>query len=703
MKTISKKLLTLLLAVVMITALAVPTFAVDSLSYSGEEVAFIKADGSQFGMFTAQEGTTASIEGENVVIHYVPKNTAVYNALHFGAIDDAELTKDVAFNEDGTFDLTSAKDKCGTAIPVAPIKAKDGKTTSDQYYLAIPAADKLKSAAPQLISPAPYTGEAVNFIKADGSQFGMFTAQEGTSAVLDGENVVIHYVPKNTTVYNALHFGPITDAELTKDVVFNEDGTFDITLGKDKCGTTIAVAPIKAKDGATSSDQYFLAVPAVDKLQAPAPKGDALTITSTTSMFKAETASLEKTEAGSVLVVALSGTTYKYLFKGTYEQAVANGDQRANWIEGKTNSAGKIEFRIPVAEGETVIPAVSISNTYLAKYESGENALARAFYPRQFVLDAEAKTLTVGDYEASKDLTVTNNVKMFKVSAAKLVTVGGPNSNNYKANLELTMGSESYNAAYVGRASEIQEGTAVIALGEGNIFELPTKWLGTFGKPETLQSILEKPFVVSFRSAKNGTWYERQFTVSESAGTLVIDEAPAAPSFSDVKESSPYFEAVEWAVKQSITNGVSETRFAPDQNCTRAQIVTFIWRANGCPEPTGSNPFTDVKESDYFYKAALWAVEKGMITVNATAEATTAFEPKAECTRLEAVTYLWIAANKPAAQAASSFTDVTSGAEAVNWAVEKGVTDGVTATTFAPGRTCTRGQIVTFLYRCTKA
>ena len=699
MKTISKKLLTLVLAVVMITALAVPALAADSLSYDGDSVDFIKADGSQFGMFTPQEGTTAVLDGDNVVIHYVPKNTTVYNALHFGPISDTELTKDVSFNEDGSFDITLSKDKCGTAIPVAPIKAKDGKTTSDQYYLAIPAADKLKADTPVLISPAPYSGESVNFIKADGSQFGMFTPQEGTTAVLDGDNIVIHFVPKNTTVYNALHFGPISDAELTKDVVFNEDGTFDITLGKDKCGTSIPVAPIKAKDGATTSDQYFLAIPAADKLQAAAPKGDALTITNTTSMFKGDSASLEKTDSGSVLVVALSGTTYKYLFKGTYEQAVANGDQRASWIEGKTNSDGKIEFRIPVADGEAVIPAVSISNTYLTKYESGENSLACAFYPRQFVLDAEAKTLTIGDYEDSRDLTVTNNVKMFRVSAAKLVTVGGPNSNNYKADLALTMGSDSYNAAYVGRSSAIKEDTAVIELGEGNLFELPTKWLGTFGKPETLQSILEKPFIVSFRSAKNGTWYERQFTIDENAGTLVIDEAPAAPSFSDVAETSPYYEAVEWAVKQAVTNGVSETRFEPDQNCTRAQIVTFIWRAQGCQEPTISNPFTDINESDYFFKAALWAVEKGLIVSGDAA----VFEPKAECTRLEAVTYLWIAAGSPAAQGSGTFTDVTSGADAVNWAVEQGITDGMTATTFAPDRTCTRGQIVTFLYRCTKA
>ncbi len=443
---------------------------------------------------------------------------------------------------------------------------------------AVPA---FAEAAPLLIASAPYTGESVNFVKADGETgFGMFAPQEGTTAKLEGDSVVIHYVPKNKTVYNGLHWGEITDAALTKDVAFNEDGSFDLTVSKDKCASLIPVAPVKAKDGATTSDQYYLALPAADKLKAAeAPKGDALTITNTTAMFKADSASLVKAESGSVLVVALSGTTYKYLFKGTYEQAVANGDQRANWIEGKENADGKLEFRIPLAEGETTIPAVSVSNTYLVKYEAGENALERAFYPRQFVLDAEAKTLTVGDYAANAALEVTNNVKMFKVSSAALLTVGGPNSNNYKATLQLVMGSDSFNAAYVGRASAIAADTAVVELAEGNVFELAVKWLGTFGKPETLQSVLDKPFVVSFRSAKNGNWYERQFTVSESAGTLVIDEAPAEPVFKDVPADHVFFEAVNWAVEKKITDGVTDDTFEPGHDCTRGQIVTFLYAA----------------------------------------------------------------------------------------------------------------------------
>ena len=114
----------------------------DPYAYDGDEVTFLKADGSPFGMFTPQEGTTAELKGENVVIHYVPKNTTVYNAIHWGTIED-ELTPDLAFNEDGTFDITLPKAMGGRLIPIAPIKLKDGGTTKDQYYLAIPAAEKL--------------------------------------------------------------------------------------------------------------------------------------------------------------------------------------------------------------------------------------------------------------------------------------------------------------------------------------------------------------------------------------------------------------------------------------------------------------------------------------------------------------------------------------------------------------------------------
>jgi len=170
--------------------------------------------------------------------------------------------------------------------------------------------------------------------------------------------------------------------------------------------------------------------------------------------------------------------------------------------------------------------------------------------------------------------------------------------------------------------------------------------------------------------------------------------------FVDVPEDSFFLDPVLWAVNEGITTGTSETTFSPDDACLRAHAVTFLWRAAGEPEPVNTNnPFTDVSESDFFYKAVLWAVEKG-ITNGLTA---TTFGPYAECNRAQIVTFLYRAMGAPEIENRNNpFTDLEVGAfyfDAVLWAVENGVTSGVSAELFAPGQTCNRAQIVTFLYR----
>ena len=179
------------------------------------------------------------------------------------------------------------------------------------------------------------------------------------------------------------------------------------------------------------------------------------------------------------------------------------------------------------------------------------------------------------------------------------------------------------------------------------------------------------------------------------AGQSTPTEQPATGTFTDVAATSPYAAAVKWAVEKNITAGTTATTFAPAATCTNAQILTFLWRASGQPEPAAANPFTDVAQTNYYYKAALWAHEKGLVSG-------TVFGSAEPCTRAQTVTYLWTLAGKPAAAKALSFTDVAADADyaqAVAWAVEKGITTGTGATTFAPDTTCTRGQIVTFLYR----
>jgi len=180
-------------------------------------------------------------------------------------------------------------------------------------------------------------------------------------------------------------------------------------------------------------------------------------------------------------------------------------------------------------------------------------------------------------------------------------------------------------------------------------------------------------------------------------------DPPASNPFTDVTKDSYYYDAVLWAVEKGITYGVSTTQFGPEQDCTRGQMVTFLWRAAGMPKAANRvNPFTDVSERDYYYEAVLWAVEKG-ITYGVSE---TRFAPDESCTRSQMVTFLWRANGKDGAEGAVSFTDVKAGeyyAEAVAWAVENGITYGVSATRFAPEQDCTRGQMAAFLYRCEQA
>ncbi len=165
--------------------------------------------------------------------------------------------------------------------------------------------------------------------------------------------------------------------------------------------------------------------------------------------------------------------------------------------------------------------------------------------------------------------------------------------------------------------------------------------------------------------------------------------------FTDVNAGDWFASPVVWAVGRGVTDGTSKTTFSPNLTCTRAQIITFIYRAAGSPEPGISNPFTDVSESDFFCKAAIWAYEKGMVSG-------TKFAGSTPCTRAAAVTYLWKYTGATPVTPLNNFKDVPTTADysqAVAWAYHMGVTTGTSDTDFSPNTTCTRGQIVTFLYR----
>ena len=190
------------------------------------------------------------------------------------------------------------------------------------------------------------------------------------------------------------------------------------------------------------------------------------------------------------------------------------------------------------------------------------------------------------------------------------------------------------------------------------------------------------------------------FTMPDSKVTVeAMFKAAGNNPFIDVPAGSYYEDAVIWAVDKGITTGTSATTFNPNGICTRAQAVTFLWRAAGSPAPkTSTMPFTDVKAGSYYYDAVLWAVENGI--TKGTSDTT--FSPNMTCSRAQIVAFLWRSEKSPAAGTVNPFADVKADAyyaDAVLWAVKEDVTKGTTDTTFSPNADCTRAQIVTFIWR----
>lgn len=198
-------------------------------------------------------------------------------------------------------------------------------------------------------------------------------------------------------------------------------------------------------------------------------------------------------------------------------------------------------------------------------------------------------------------------------------------------------------------------------------------------------------------SGSSGNGGSSKPSIRPVEGTTPSTPVPSA-SFVDVPNDAYYARAVAWAVEKGITNGTGENRFNPELPCTRAQIVTFLWRAAGSPTADTAVTFDDVIPGSYYYNAVQWAASQGIVTGTGAGM----FSPNAPCTRAQAVTFLYRYEKSSAVSGDSPFTDVADGTyyrDAVLWATEKDITTGTSANTFSPDEICTRSQIVTFLYR----
>lgn len=263
-----------------------------------------------------------------------------------------------------------------------------------------------------------------------------------------------------------------------------------------------------------------------------------LAVTNDTKMFKVTNAVLKTTANGPVLQVTLGSTGYEYVFKGTYEEAVANGNNRDNWIKYE-DVDGAYQFTIPITAGETKIPLISISKSRVANFDKGTGTLEFAFLARQFVIDYEAKTLTTGDWENTVPLVVTNNASMFNVASASLHTIGSPAANNYSETLELTMGSNKLDKVYVGNAETADAADVAnnaLTIGADNKVNIEVSKNATGGA--SVFDYLEKPVTFSFHSVSKDSWTSiKVFTISKKNSALtIVNSVPAKDVKLDVAE-----------------------------------------------------------------------------------------------------------------------------------------------------------------------
>ena len=309
------------------------------------------------------------------------------------------------------------------------------------------------------------------------------------------------------------------------------------------------------------------------------------------------------------------------------------------------------------------------------------------------------------------DMTVGTATGTLKLTAGQYLFCYPTGRNGYYAIPEGTvcLGSNSFATSAV-EAIRFPESLKSIGMYAMQGCEALEWMLFVGSKPEAEGSCLDGVTAEVHYPATNPTW-EDDLRLPEAGGNLTFipwgprpaDEPvwPGYNPFSDVPDDVWYTEPVKWALHNGITTGATETTFDPDGQCLRAHVVTFLWRAAGSPEPApGKLRFTDVKTSDFFYKPVKWAVDFGITN----GVSTSLFGSYNACNRAAVVTFLWRAAGspKPRHSAFSPFIDVKQGDffyEAVLWAVEEGITNGIDATHFGPTQTCNRAQVVTFLYR----
>ena len=428
------------------------------------------------------------------------------------------------------------------------------------------------------------------------------------------------------------------------------------------------------------------------------------------------------TKADGTASVSMDGWAYGETAKEPVPTSATNGTDNVTYL-----------YKVKDAADSTysdAVPTAAGSYTVKATFPATEN-YREATATTNFTIAQAAPTVDITAEPASLvgggtvKLTVTTNAPEKVIPTCEGVTVTKTGDCTFSALLPNETKTYTFTATYAGDANHASaEKTCTVSVTAYYVPGAPTY-------PATAPAAPNGTVTVTPSNASKGTnvtvtvkpneGYELgSLAVKDASGNLlpltdlgngkysfvmpaskVSVEAEfvktASTSFADVPANAYFADAVKWAVDKGITNGLSDTMFGPYESCTRAQIVTFLWRAAGSPEPKTASSFTDVPANAYYAKAVAWAVENGI--TNGMTE--TEFAPDATCTRGQSVTFLYRAL-KGTASGSANFTDVKSDAfyaDAINWAVANNVTNGTSNTTFSPNADCTRAEIVTFLYR----
>ena len=469
---------------------------------------------------------------------------------------------------------------------------------------------------------------------------------------------------------------------------------------------------------------------------------DAVTVGYASIAAKTVTVSNTGNSATGALTVAISGNDANSftLSKDNIDSIAVSGSDTFTVVPNTGLSAGTYTAIVTVSGGNSITGSFNVSFTVNAASPTYSIALSpsgtQTFTAATVGYGAQsAKTITVNNTGtgATGALTVAlsgSNANSFELNKTSIgdiavsgsdtftvvpktglsagtytatVTVSGGNSINASFNVSFTVNPAGGGGGGSGYTYYTIKATAGV---NGSIS--PTGNVSVReGRDQTFTITPDKGYAVSnVKIDGKSIGAVRSYTFENVRKTHTIEVIfmkangnPQTGVFVDVATGSYYEDAVDWAVESGITKGTDDTHFSPDGICTRAQAVTFLWRAAGSPKPeTRTMPFTDVKAGSYYYDAVLWAVENGI--TKGTSD--TMFSPDANCSRAQIVTFLWRSQKSPAAGTANPFADVKSTAyyaDAVLWAVKENITKGTTNTTFSPDADCTRAQIVTFLWR----